>query len=314
MSVRYSLFLLAAPSIAAQSQQPRPLTPAAVMGTYGLETQELPSASRDGCWLEAAPVAADSLRIQVRCTTPPAHHIGVFDAQEAFTKGTTVYETNKFGGRCRITMRFAEAQVVVTQDGSAQLCGFGAFVDAGGTYRRISGVRPAFDLAPIERSRQAYTIIDPKDTAAYSMIGREAMAAVARCHAPACRPDIFRGPLPGELTVGLDSSRGRIQAEYHEFQWHLLPDTEPPPGGQAYQDSAWAAMLTMLEKEKPRRLLLIDGVPRSYAYARARVTQSSVWGISEVSAKEAKKLSTDPAAANGAVVITTKANAPPPPT
>lgn len=159
---------------------------------------------------------------------------------------------------------------------------------------------------------KSITVIDPKDTAAYSEMGREAMEAVARCRPPACRPDIFRGPGPGELTVGLDSSRGRPQLELHEFQWHKLPDT-PPPGGQAFQDSAWAAVLTKLEREKPRRLLLVDGVPRSFAYARAHVSQSSVWGIQEVSAKEAKSLSKDPSAANGAIVITTKAHAPPAP-
>ena len=313
--------LLAAFSNTAPCQLRRARTPASVTGTYALGSKELPSSSLDGCWLETAPVANDSVRVQVRCTTPPAHHIGAFDARLAFGGDTAVYETRHSGGRCRITMRFAESEVAVTQNGSDQLCGFGAFVNVGGTYARLTSVRPAFDLAPIERPDQpmvidpkSITIINPKDTAAYSEIGREAMDAVARCHLPACRPDIFRGPGRGELTVGLDSSRGRPELEIHEFQWHILPDTTPPPGGQAYQDSAWAAILTKMEHEKPQRLLLIDGVPRSFAYARAHVSQSSIWGINEVSAKEAKTLSKDPAAANGAIVITTKAHAPRAPT
>lgn len=151
------------------------------------------------------------------------------------------------------------------------------------------------------------TIIDARDTAAYAEAGPAAIAAVARCHPPACRPDIFRGPGTGELTVGLDSSDG--SASRDERQWHLMPDL-PPYGGQAFQDSGWAAMLTRWEAAKPRRLLLIDGVPRTYAYARGHVGLSSVWGIQEVSATEAKTLSSDPDAANGAIAITTKAHAP----
>jgi hypothetical protein len=147
------------------------------------------------------------------------------------------------------------------------------------------------------------TRINAEDTAAYAEAGPEAIAAIARCRAPACRPDIFRGPGAGELTVGLDSARGHPRPEH---QWHLMPDSVVP-GGQAFQDSSWTAMLTKWEAATPQRLLLIDGTPRSFAYARAHVSLSSVWGIQELSAKEAKALSSEPAAANGAVAIATKA-------
>jgi hypothetical protein len=145
------------------------------------------------------------------------------------------------------------------------------------------------------------------DTAAYAEAGLEAIAAVARCRPPGCRPDIFRGPGPGELTVGLDSASSRPRTEY---QWHILAKALPP-GGQAFQDSTWAAMLAQWEAVRPRRLLLIDGIPRTFAFAREHVSLSSVWGMQELSAKEAKARSSDPAAANGAVAITTKAHAPP---
>jgi hypothetical protein len=69
-------------------------------------------------------------------------------------------------------------------------------------------------------------------------------------------------------------------------------------------------MLTRWEASSPRQLLLIDGVPRTFAYAREHVSLSSVWGIQNASAKEAKALSSDPAGANGAIVIITKAHAP----
>ncbi|HVX41961.1 MAG TPA: hypothetical protein VHB25_20535, partial [Gemmatimonadaceae bacterium] len=148
------------------------------------------------------------------------------------------------------------------------------------------------------------TPIDPKDTAAYAEAGPEAIAAVARCHPPACRPDIFRGPQPGELTVGLDSGAGKASGE---FQWHVV--TESPPGGQTFQDSAWTAMLTRWEGERPRRLLLVDSIPRTFAYVREHVPFSSVSGMQELSASQARGLSTDPAAAHGAILITTKSHA-----
>jgi hypothetical protein len=150
------------------------------------------------------------------------------------------------------------------------------------------------------------TIIDPRDTGAYAEVGPEAIAAVARCRPPACRPDIFRGPGAGELTVGLDSSGGGGPRD--DYQWHVMPNA-PPPGGQAFQDSGWTAMLTNWEAAKPRRLLLIDGVSRTFAYAREHLPLSGVWGIQELSPSEARTLSSDPAAVNGALAITTKAYA-----
>jgi hypothetical protein len=157
-------------------------------------------------------------------------------------------------------------------------------------------------LGPSAR-REGITLIDAKDTAAYEEAGAEAVAAVARCAPPACRPDIFRGPRPGELTVGLDSGQGTS-----EYQWHLLPDSQPP-GGQAFQDSSWAAMVTQWEAARPQRLMLVDGVARTYGYVREHVPMSAVFSIKQVSPKEARALSSNAAAANGAFVITTKSHA-----
>ena len=93
-----------------------------------------------------------------------------------------------------------------------------------------------------------------------------------------------------------------------EYQWHIVP--ESVPGAQAVQDSGWVAMLARWEAAKPQRLLLIDNVPRTYAYARDSVSISSIWGIRDLSATQAATLSSDPAGANGAIAITTKAHAP----
>jgi hypothetical protein len=76
---------------------------------------------------------------------------------------------------------------------------------------------------------RSITIIDPKDTAAYAEAGPAALAAMARCHQPACRPDIFRGPGAGELTVGLDSAA----TPGSEYQWHIMPDSSPGGAPQA---------------------------------------------------------------------------------
>jgi len=84
----------------------------------------------------------------------------------------------------------------------------------------------------------------------------------------------------------------------------------PPPGGDARQDSLWRATLSKWEREKPRRLLLIDTVPRTYAYARDHISMASIWGLQILTPDRAKALSSDPAAANGAYLIITKGHVP----
>jgi len=137
--------------------QPAMLTARDVMGTYAAGTRRPPSARVDGCWLEVAPVAADSVRMQLLCRHPgPGHHLGVMDARRRFDRGTVVYETDQFVGHCRIVATFTRGRAVVTHEGSGagrdQACGFGAYVDAGGTYERLNARRPPFDLAPIEHA------------------------------------------------------------------------------------------------------------------------------------------------------------------
>jgi hypothetical protein len=143
---------LASVSAISAAQQVSSPNAAALMGTYAFATEQLPSSGSDGCWLEAAPVRADSMHLQVLCRKPaPGHHLGVLDARLPFSRGPLVYETDEFVGHCRITVRFAGARAIVTQAGSDQACGFGAFVDVSGTYVRLDKRRPAFDLAPLER-------------------------------------------------------------------------------------------------------------------------------------------------------------------
>jgi hypothetical protein len=127
-----------------------------VAGTYAARTQHMFS-QRPGCWLEVAPVAADSVRLQIRCQNPaPGHHIGVVEARLHFDDGKVIYETDRFAGHCRIGVTFTRDRAVVTHEGigadRSSACGFGAYVDVSDTYHRLSTRRPRFELFPIERS------------------------------------------------------------------------------------------------------------------------------------------------------------------
>ena len=55
--------------------------------------------------------------------------------------GDTAVFVPRGAGRCRITMKFVRAKLVVDQDGD---CGFGLNVTADGTYTRKSRARPRF--------------------------------------------------------------------------------------------------------------------------------------------------------------------------
>jgi hypothetical protein len=172
---------------------------------------------------------------------------------------------------------------------------------------RGSTPSPKEDAAPPQQAQREVRI-DPSDTAAYSSFGQAVVAAVARCKPPACHPYISSGPGRGELLVALDSAAKPGE----QMQWHRMPD-EPPPGGQAFQDSAWTAYLSQWDTASKPPIVLVDGVHRTFAWARANVRQPQVWGFQQVPPAEARKLSHDPGAANGALVITTKEHAPPQP-
>lgn len=137
-------------------QQPAMPTAAAVTGTYALGTDRLFSPGIDACWFEVAPVAADSVRLQLLCRHPgPGHHLGLLDVRRRFEGGKVVYDTDDFVGHCRIVVSFTRGGAVVTHEASRAnrdaACGFGAYIDVGGTYRRLNARQPRFELGPIER-------------------------------------------------------------------------------------------------------------------------------------------------------------------
>jgi hypothetical protein len=147
------VFLMTMPLLALRSQAP---TARAVTGTYALGTREPFSPGRDGCWLEVAPVTTDSLRVQFLCRHPgPGHHLGELDTRLPFQNGSVTYQADGVVGHCKIVVTFAPPNAVVTNEGGDvspdRACGFGAYVDLSGTYRRLNAQRPSFDLGPIER-------------------------------------------------------------------------------------------------------------------------------------------------------------------
>jgi hypothetical protein len=152
----YSAGLGGAIASALPAQQLATPTATAVTGTYALGTDHSFSPGVDACWLEVAPVAPDSVRLQLLCRHPgPGHHLGVLDVRRRFDAGKVVYETDEFVGHCRIAVSFTRNGAVVTHEASGasrdSACGFGAYIDVSGTYRRLSARQPRFDLGPIER-------------------------------------------------------------------------------------------------------------------------------------------------------------------
>jgi len=69
-------------------------------------------------------------------------HIGELRGIVALEDNTAAYASE----RCKVTMKFLRAKVVVTQSDAVGDCDFGASVSATGTYRKLDGRRPKFDF------------------------------------------------------------------------------------------------------------------------------------------------------------------------
>ena len=150
--------------------------------------------------------------------------------------------------------------------------------------------------------RDRVQVIAPDDTASYSILGADAVTAIARCHPPACRPWIRGGPGPGELSAGLDSGNATSAQKY----WYAAADDAPRPSAdwKSRDPAGWALTQETWDTLSHKPLLLVDGIPRTLKYMFA--LGDAVQDIKRLSPAEAMKLSHDPAAANGAIVVTTK--------
>ncbi len=151
-------------------------------------------------------------------------------------------------------------------------------------------------------TRERVRIIAPEDTASYSILGADAVAAITRCHPPTCRPWIRSGPGPGELSAGLDSGTATSGQKY----WYAAADDAPRPSAdwQSHDPAGWALTQETWDTLSHKPLLLVDGVPRTLKYMFA--LGDAVRDLKRLSPAEAMKLSHDPAAANGAIIVTTK--------
>jgi len=133
------LFLLGTLPASATAQRPRRDDAQLVTGSY----------AQPGCGLQVAPVATDSVRIQIECNRgAPDYNLGFLDEHLPIRSGTVVYSTRAYSGSCRITIAFHGTRAVVTEDGTDITCGFGAGVSVAGVYRRTSRRSPPFDLSP----------------------------------------------------------------------------------------------------------------------------------------------------------------------
>lgn len=75
------------------------------------------------------------------------NHLGGASGQVPFDGREAVWETQEFGGRCRLRFSFGADELTVTQEGDWMDCGFGQRVSAHGTYRRTSRKAPRFTPA-----------------------------------------------------------------------------------------------------------------------------------------------------------------------
>jgi hypothetical protein len=98
-------------------------------------------------WVEQ--LAGDTLRFEVWATgafscVDMGNHLGGASGRVALADHDAVWQTEEFGGRCRLRFSFGPDELTVTQQGSPMDCGFGNRVYADGTYRRTSRQRPRF--------------------------------------------------------------------------------------------------------------------------------------------------------------------------
>jgi hypothetical protein len=76
---------------------------------------------------------------------PPARNSGVAQGHMVVREGRAAFETEEFGGKCRIDFTFTAKSVVVTQSvGDWAACGFGHNIFADGTFNRVNRKVPRF--------------------------------------------------------------------------------------------------------------------------------------------------------------------------
>ena len=120
----------------------RPLAPGArVTGTYEMRTG--PAAE---CTLEAEQLPRGRVHFMLDCNRGgPSYNMGSAEDTIPIARGVAVYRATEFG-KCEIRFTFYDdgwMRALHEEEGGG--CGFGANVQASGTYRRTSTARPRFE-------------------------------------------------------------------------------------------------------------------------------------------------------------------------
>lgn len=74
----------------------------------------------------------------------PVANVGAESGIAIIENDTAIFKPEGVSDECKITMKFARARLIVTQQGT---CGFGLNVTADGTYKKVSKRKPTFDLS-----------------------------------------------------------------------------------------------------------------------------------------------------------------------
>jgi len=115
--------------------------PSSVTGHYRLRQDEFRN-SLDVQQLTGGKIKFQLVALWVSYNNPENIHNGELRGTVTLDKGVAIYES----GTCKITMKFTQNKVAVTESDDNGDCGFGANVTAAGSYRKINSRTPTFDF------------------------------------------------------------------------------------------------------------------------------------------------------------------------
>ena len=145
LSSAIALVLVTPAALAAQGTHPRasvrPASTKPVTGTYAWHRSK-----EAGCTLQVAEQGKGSIRFALDCNRgAPSYNMGLIGGVVPLRNGEATFRTTAYRGLCELRFRFRGPTLTVGQTGEDVDCGFGAWVSADGTYRRISRARPRFE-------------------------------------------------------------------------------------------------------------------------------------------------------------------------
>ena len=143
----FAILSVAVLSITATAQKPKIVTTAQVNGIYRDVDNEF----------RIIALGHNKLKVRFEGVYPTlagGQHLGGAIG-EATIEGNIATFFPEQGQACKITMSFLPGKLVVNQIGQDFACGFGANVNAAGTYRKIRGGKPKLESLSVERKATA---------------------------------------------------------------------------------------------------------------------------------------------------------------